>query len=350
MNLLLALTPLLAFSTAPQPVADASELGASTYRVQQTTVLNQIPEGTEQVDWWISIPGDARAQQLLDFEVVSAPGPWRIVTEPDRGNRFLLVEVAAPKTEQLETVVAFTLRREEICVDIDPQQVGQLTPRHRKFFAEATRMDAPNMAVTPAILDIAKEVCGNETNPALQTRALLGYVAAQADHYSKDPSKPSCGIGNAENCLKNAGGCCTDLHSLFISLARARGIPARLQMGYRLLHKNAGVEQVDPGYRCWAEYFLPGYGWIPADIVEADSGDEPGLWFNGLTTERLWLNSGREFKLGTNGPVNHMSMGHAELDGVPARLLPEGDLAPQLSRHIGFEIMDSKACTPLNLH
>ena len=52
--------------------------------------------------------------------------------------------------------------------------------------------------------------------------------------------------------------------------ARARGIPARLQMGYRLRETNEGKE-VDPGYRCWAEYFVPNYGWVSADIVEADA-------------------------------------------------------------------------------
>src|SRR6185503_19355741 len=121
---------------------------------------------------------------------------------------------------------------------------------------------------------LADEACGAETNLALQAQKLLALVADTADHYSKDPSKPKCGVGDAGDCLTNGGGCCTELHSLFIALARARGIPARLQMGYRLKEANAGKE-VDPGYRCWAEYFLPGYGWVPADIVEAD--DPKGL-------------------------------------------------------------------------
>jgi Transglutaminase-like superfamily len=141
--------------------------------------------------------------------------------------------------------------------------------------------------------------------------------------------------------MAHGGGCCTDMHSLFIALARARGIPARLQMGYRLKDVNEGKD-VDPGYRCWAEYFVPGYGWVPADVVEAD--DPKGLgrtrWFSGLTERRLWLNEGREFDLAGRAAaarVNTMVIGYAEIDGVPARVLPDGDKPAQLTRTVRYD-------------
>jgi len=195
------------------------------------------------------------------------------------------------------------------------------------------------MEVSPAIAALANKVCGTETNLAKQAVLLLNAVADYADHYSKDPSKPKCSVGDAGDCMANAGGCCTDLHSMFIALARARGIPSRLQMGYRLREPNEGKE-VDPGYRCWAEYYLPHYGWVPSDIVEAD--DPKGLgrtrWFTGLTERRLWLNEGREFDLAgrasSHPRVNTMVIGYAEIDGVHARVIPEGDKLAQLSRTV----------------
>ena len=151
---------------------------------------------------------------------------------------------------------------------------------------------------------------------------------------------PNCGIGDSALCRKQGGGCCTDLNSLFISLARSRGIPCRLAMGYRLQEKNLGKE-VDPGYRCWVEYFVPGYGWISADVVEGDApnGLGPDRWFTGLTARRVWLNQGREFSLASDQAVkrvNHMSIGYAEVDGKPVRLLPEGKLKTQLTRKVLF--------------
>lgn len=337
LTLALLLTPLLVHEGS----AASLDAGATrVYRVRQTVVLDDIPKGAEQVRWWISIPDNERYQDLLDISVVSAPGEWRIERDRDRGNRFLYVEAEKPQVEALQTVVEFTLRRSPVMARVDPAEVGPITDEHRRIYAEELRVDGANMIVSDEIRAIADKACGQESNPAKQAAELLAYVAASADHYSKDPSKPTCGIGSAVDCLTNEGGCCTDLHSLFIALARARGIPSRMQMGYRLNPNNEGKEY-DPGYRCWVEYFLPGYGWVSADIVEADApdGQGPERWFTGLTEYRLWLNEGREFRLRppqSAGPVNTMIIGHAEIDGRPARVLPEGELPAQLSRTIRF--------------
>ena len=319
----------------------AAEPVITTYRVQQNVTLSDIPAGAKTVKFWISIPDNERYQEVLDFAVVSAPGTWSVVREPDRGNRFLLVETHSPKAAALTTKVEFTVRRRSVFTEIDPARVSPITDSHRTLYAEELRPDAPHMKATPRIVKLANEACSSETNVATQARLLLGAVADYADHYSKDPSKPNCGIGDAEDCLTSAGGCCTDMHSMFIAMARTRGIPARLQMGYRLREPNEGKE-VDPGYRCWAEYFVPGYGWVSADIVEAD--DPKGLgrtrWFTGLTERRLWLNEGREFSLAgravTAHRVNTMIIGYAEIDGVEARVLPDGDKKAQLARTVRY--------------
>ena len=313
----------------------------ATYHVEQNVTLSDIPFGSKTVKFWISIPDNERYQDVLDFKVVSAPGRWSVVRDPDRGNRFMLLEAENPVGPTLTTKVEFTLRRRSVFTEIDPASAGPITDSIRTLYAEELRKDAPHMAVTPDIALMADKAAGKEPNVALQAKLLLGAVANYADHYSKDPTKPNCGIGDAGDCMTNAGGCCTDMHSLFIALARARGIPARLQMGYRLKPANDGKE-VDPGYRCWVEYFVPGYGWISADVVEAD--DPKGLgwerWFTGLTERRLWLNEGREFNLAgravTSHRVNTMIIGYAEIDGVEARVLPDGAKKAQLSRTVKY--------------
>lgn len=336
----LALASLAAPSEPAAVRAPAPAPVERVYRVLQTARLTQVSEDAHEVRWWISIPGDDRFQDVLDLEVVSAPGPWRLEREAEHGNLFLRVDALDPQAETLEAVVAFTLRRQEVQSAIDPERVGPLTDTHRRLFAAECRRDAPHMEVTPELQAIADRVCGDQQNPALERAALLAWVAAEADHYSKDPTKPACGVGDAGDCLVNKGGCCTDLSSLYIALARARGIPSRLQMGYRLLEKNEGRE-VDPGYRCWVESFLPGYGWVAADIVEADAGAEgraAEYWFQGLSERRLWLNQGRDFALdGAASRVNHMSLGYAEVDGEAVTPLPRSELAPRLTRSVRFE-------------
>ena len=332
----------------PSP-SDPSEV---TYQIKQTVTLADIPAGTKTVKWWISVPGDDTNQQVLDF-AASIPGKWSVVTEPDHGNRFLYAEISSPATPTLSATIDVTLRRQSVAVTIDPAKVGPITDAVRTVFADELRGDAPHMQVTPAITAMADKACGTESNPALEAKSLLGLVAGTTIHYSRDPSKSKFSVGDAEVCLAHGGGTCTDIHSLFIALARARGIPARLQMGYRLKEANAG-KATDPGYRCWAEYFLPGYGWVPTDLVEAEDpkGLGPDRWFTGLTARRLWLNQGREFNLPNraNGssPVNTMIIGYAEIDGVPARVLPDGSKAAQLSRTVYYNEVKAPALVAVN--
>lgn len=336
-TLLAALALGLALQAAPVPEKTA------TYRVEQNVTLSGIPAGTKLVKFWIAIPDNERYQELLDFKVTAAPSPWIAVREPDRGNRFMLVEASNPPAGNLVVKVEFTVRRRSVFTEINPAHVGPLTDSLRRLYAEERRPDAPHMRVTKRIAEMADRACGAETNLAVQAQLLLGAVADYADHYSKDPTKPKCGIGDAEDCMANAGGCCTDLHSMFIALARARGLPTRMQMGYRLREVNAGKE-VDPGYRCWVEYFLPNYGWVSADIVEADAPGGLGRdrWFAGLTERRVWLNEGREFNLpgraATAERVNTMVIGYAEIDGEPARPIPDEalKLPAQLARTVKF--------------
>jgi len=329
------------------PFQNIAPEASVTYRVEQFVTLSDIPKGAKTARLWVSIPTDETNQKLLDFHVKSCPGKWKIVEDADRRGKFLQVDVPEPTSPELTIESNFSVRRDPVFVPLDASKAGPLTDGLKSMLAEHLDLDAPHMEVTDLLQRIADEVCGKEKNLAIQASLLLQHVAGTVDHYSYslNPEMPSCGIGDAGTCLAQGGGCCTDLNSLFIALARARGIPARLNMGYRLQEKNLG-KLVDPGYRCWVEYYVPSYGWISADIVEADTpgGLGPKRWFTGLTARRIWLNQGREFKLASDQAVervNHMSIAYAEIDGKPARLLPAGKLKPQITRKVQFTELEA---------
>lgn len=324
------------------PKSSESAEKVNTYRVEQTVRLTEIEPGAKHVRMWISVPGDEANQKLLNLSVDAAPGEWEFVRDADYRGQFLKVEAVDPATDSLEVKVSFVVRRQPVYTAVHPERAGPMDETLKNMLAEHLILDAPHMEVTDEYRAIADQVCGDETNIAVQARLLLQHVASTVDHYSysTDPNMPTCGIGDAAICKKQGGGCCTDLNSYFIALARARGIAARLNMGYRLQEKNAS-KLVDPGYRCWVEYFVPNFGWISADVVEADTPSGLGheRWLSGLTSRRIWLNQGREFSFGDDlavGRVNHMSIGYAEVDGKPVRLLPQGDILPQLTRKVLF--------------
>ncbi|MDA1230386.1 MAG: transglutaminase domain-containing protein [Planctomycetota bacterium] len=313
-----------------------------TYEIRQIVKLDQIPQSAKEILIWIAIPSDEMNQRVLALGTNLIPGEWKIVEDADRRGKFIHSRITAPASTSLEFPIDYTLTRSAVFTKINPARVRLLSELERSLFAEHLAKDSLHMEVTSKVQGIADDVCGQETNTATQSIAIMKHIARSVDHYSysNDRAMPRCGLGDAQACLAQGGGCCTDLNSLFIALARARGIPARLNMGYRLLEENAN-KLVDPGYRCWVEYYIPGYGWVSADIVEADAPNGKGhiRWLTGLTPRRVWLNQGRQFRFAdahAGEPVNHMNIAYAEIDGTPARILPEGDLALQLTRQIKF--------------
>lgn len=338
-----ALAPATPAQASPAPATAAqatpAPIGGRIYDTRQTVRLGEIPAGAKQVKIWVCVPDDNPQQRVLDLVVTEAPASWRMVTEPEYGNRFLYCEIANPAKPTVEIVVDYSVQRAE--QNNPGKGPAVLTDVHRKVLAADLQLDTPLMSVSEEIRGLEKKSCGDETDVMKAAEKIAAFVADYADHYSKDATKPKCGRGAAEDCLAQKGGCCTDLHSLFIALARAHGIPARMQFGYRLQAKNDGLE-VDPGYRCWVEYFAPGQGWVASDIVVADSVpvEQRTAWFTKLDDRRVWCSAGRNFDLvpKQNGPkVNTMIIGYAEIDGKPVSVLPSADGKPSaLSRVVKF--------------
>lgn len=64
--------------------------------------------------------------------------------------------------------------------------------------------------------------------------------------------------------LENRYGVCDELNSLFISLVRSVGIPARYVSGLAFTNYN---DMNQWGAHGWAEIYFPEYGWVPFDVT-----------------------------------------------------------------------------------
>ena len=136
-------------------------------------------------------------------------------------------------------------------------------------------------------------------------------------HMKYDKSKPGYGNGDSVWACDSKTGNCTDFHSLFISLARSRDIPARFQIGFSIpTDKPAGTIG---GYHCWAWFHVAGQGWLPVDISEADKHPEMKSFFCGnLTPDRVTFSTGRDIRLvpaSKTESLNYFVYPHVEVDG-----------------------------------
>lgn len=137
------------------------------------------------------------------------------------------------------------------------------------------------------------------------------------EHMSYDKSKPGYGNGDVAWACDSKTGNCTDFHSLFISIARNRKVPAKFEIGFPL-PKQRGAGKIG-GYHCWARFFDQQVGWIPVDISEADKQPEMAEYFFGnLTENRIHFTTGRDLTLVPKQqapPLNYFIYPHVEVDG-----------------------------------
>lgn len=136
-------------------------------------------------------------------------------------------------------------------------------------------------------------------------------------HMTYDKSKPGYGNGDVLWACDSQTGNCTDFHSLFISFARSRRIPAFFEIGFPLPPERG--EGKIGGYHCWANFFASEKGWVPVDISEADKHPEmKEYYFGNLTENRVAFSHGRDIDLVPQqaGPaLNYFVYPYVEVDG-----------------------------------
>lgn len=115
------------------------------------------------------------------------------------------------------------------------------------------------------IVNKALALVGNRTNPFRIAEQIYDFTLSYVTYKRQD------GIRGALWALQNGTGDCTEFGSLFVALMRAVGIPARTVIGHVArelsvggVAKTSSLGWVDSPH-LWAEFYVEGYGWVPAD-------------------------------------------------------------------------------------
>jgi len=274
---------------------------------------------------FVPIASDSDAQSILAFEVESDL-EGAIETEAEYGNRFWHGVVPADRIASTKIGFLYTVKRRVVRAGEardDETSVG-------KFLSSNERV-----AVAHPILDpILEEIRANSKGaaPSVRARAIYDWVVDNVEY-----KKVGNGWGNGDTfwaCNERYGNC-TDFHSLFISLARTEGIPARFEMGFPI-PADRGKGGIS-GYHCWVEFWLPDDGWVPIDASEAFKHPEKRELFYGThPADRLHFTTGRDLRLGSahlDRPLNYFVYPYVEVAGkrTPIEIKTEfryRDIAP----------------------
>jgi transglutaminase-like putative cysteine protease len=236
-------------------------------------------------------------QQDINIELVS-PAPAKEGTDPTFGNGLYYWDVKKEKPgigESLPVKIKFTYTAYEITANINPNEV-QPYDKNSPLYKLYTRPENFIESTDSQIIDIANQVAAGEENPYLLAEKFYNYIIQMA-HYRLVGK----GLLGAKALLTNSEGECGDYASLFIALARAKGIPARSVVGYWAI---SGIEQT----HVWAEFYLEGIGWIPVDpTIGQQSSTDKEYYFGNMDNQRVILEKGFNIPLDPPGPDNFLT-------------------------------------------
>lgn len=174
----------------------------------------------------------------------------------------------------------------------------------------------PHIAFTPEIRKEVARIVGRETNALTRARNIFRWVSANVPWCAEDEYCiiPSFGIKG----FTARRGDCGVQSTVFITMCRIAGIPARWQSGFETKPgENWGMHD-------WSEIYIPPWGWLPADasygVKESDDPRIADFYCGHQDSYRLIVNLdwGRELyppKRTLRSEPADFQRGEVEVDG-----------------------------------
>ena len=298
------LAPIVLLLILASPFASASLTRHG--RFVFTARITDLPTDAESVTLWVPIPSTGR-DQIISEVLLDSDYKWTFAKGAKHGNQYAWTTIEEDFPEVVEVRVSFKVERRTVL--FDRLEAGPVTQEQLRQSLLPSRL----VTISPRIQTIATQITRGTGGVLEEARAIYDYVLATMKF---DETEEGWGRGDTERACDIRSGNCTDFHSLFISLARARGIPARFIMGMPLLAQDEPVTS----YRCWAEFYLQSKGWVPVDPSEASKTTDPAIQnflFGNLDYDRIGFSIGRDIVLdpATAQPLNYMIYPYAEADG-----------------------------------
>lgn len=301
-------------------------------RAEVTFKINvKVPPGAQEVRLWLPYPVSDENQTVEDVRIDGNFTQNGVYREKKFGNMALYSKWEKPN-EEAKLNFSFKVQRKEVVRKDFPEKETAI-PVEVKQFLTATTLGP----IGGKVEETAKKVTKGKKTTLSKARSLYDYLI---DNFARDPAIKGCGPGNVLSLLETKKGKCADLHSVYVCLAKSVDVPAREIMGIRIPKGTEG--NMTGAYHCWAEVYIPEYGWIPIDpsdvrkiildkkIEKLDEVKEYREYYFGAVDEnRIQFGTGRDLTLSPEqkaGSLNYFMYPYVEVDGKPLDWLAQEDL------------------------
>ena len=287
-------------------------------------------ETSENVRLWIPYPVSNPYQEIDNYSIDGNYDYYGIYRESNYGIITLYAEWNNPDTFPKLNISYNIARTERIRKNFTISE--DILPIEAYQYLVPTSLGPTDGEV--------KEIADNITdgyNTILEKAiAIYDYLI---EYGERDANLTFCGDGDVCKLLKNLRGKCADFSSVFVALSRSVGVPSREIFGTRM-SKNGDITG---SYHCHAEFYLPGYGWIPVDPSDVAKlmlnenlilEDEKVIvardyYFGNQSETYVDFSTGRDIILNPpqdGDPLNYFMYPYAEIDGEPLDFISQEKL------------------------
>ncbi len=276
----------------------------------------------EEAQLWIPYPTSDSEQIISNIQWQGNYSEAAVYTERNFGTPML--HVRWPKgAEQRRLSFSFHAQRSEQVKRNFPTEQAAYDPRDYARYLTSTRLGP----IDGQVKALADKITSGKHGILAKSRAVYDWTV---DNTYRDPNTRGCGIGDVTALLRRPGGKCADISSIYIALARAAGVPTREILGIR--SGKSAPQDVSNWQHCWAEFFLPGYGWVPVDpadvrkamlkqkltLEDPKTAELREAYWGRVDQYRIRLSEGRDLQLNPpqQGPaINYLMYPFAQIGG-----------------------------------
>jgi transglutaminase-like putative cysteine protease len=251
-----------AFVSTNSGIAFAQEQQAGAWRTFDVTTEVDLTDITGPAKLWLPmIQSAGQYQKSSNPRWAADSKSIAIKTDAASGAEILAIEWQADGPRTIEFVQ--TVQTRDRSADGVAAEQAEL---------DAALVGTASAPIDGIVKDTAMKIVGPREKDEDKARAIYDWVV---ENTFRDANIAGCGVGNVKDMLESGyfGGKCADINSLFTTLARAAGLPARDVFGIRV----AASEQfkalgragdVTGAHHCRAEVYLQGQGWVPVDPAD----------------------------------------------------------------------------------
>jgi len=289
-------------------------------------------KGAKKVRMWLPYPVSNKHQAITNVGISGNYANSGIYSDGKLKNMMLYTEWTNPQVVP-DISFSFDVKRSEIIKkDFPDSEETSIDPDIKDYL-----MPSGLVPTDGAVKETAEKIAEGKTSALAKSEAVYDYLV---ENYKRDDTVKGCGQGDVCGLLNSKKGKCADIHSVYVALSRSVGVPAREIFGIRIPKESEG--DMTKAYHCIAEFYMPGYGWVPVDasdvlklmLKENLKLDDPKVkdarsyFFGTQTANYVEFGTGRDITLNPPqeaGKLNYFMYPYVEVDGKALDYLSQKD-------------------------